>query len=83
VQATRTVVPTRTVVVTPTQAPEECLTLGEKLHLLIGILIRFGAEEGDRHYKAKYDLNDDGKIGWKDLKVLFETPTCRKSFHRR
>jgi hypothetical protein len=78
VQATRTAVVTRTVVVTATPDDDECFTLGEKLFLILGILKRFGAREGHWRYKELYDLNDDGKINWKDLEIVLETPLCRR-----
>ena len=65
--------PSRTPTVTP---PQDCLTFGQKLHLTIGILRRMGAHEGDRAYKARYDVNHDGVIDIKDLVRVIETPTC-------
>ncbi len=75
VPATRTVVPTRTATATP--VPEDCLTLGEKIHLTIGILLRWGAREGQRHYNWRYDLNDDGRINGADLHEVLTAPLCR------
>ena len=58
--------------------PQNCLTFGQKVSLTIGILRRFGAHEGDRLYKARYDVNHDGVIDIKDLTRVIETPTCHR-----
>jgi hypothetical protein len=85
VQATRTAQVTRTVEPTDTPEPEpECWTLKKKFRVLLQILRRLDTEEGDRRYKAKYDLDGDGDIDWDDVEFLFEEiPTCRpRHWHR-
>jgi hypothetical protein len=78
--ATRTVVPTKTAVPTRTATPE-CLTLGQKISLLIGIFHHFGKHEGQQGYRARYDLNHDGVIDWEDVRIVIETPRCRHHHH--
>jgi hypothetical protein len=53
------------------------MTWGQKVSKLIGILHRYGATEGQRRYKAKYDLNDDGVINAADAAIVLNTPTCK------
>jgi hypothetical protein len=53
------------------------MTLGEKLSAVINIILRFGADEGERRYKAKYDFNDDGTIDEEDIIEVLKRPTCR------
>jgi hypothetical protein len=66
-------------VATPTETPpDECLTFGQKLTLVIGVLVRYGAEEGERRYNAKYDVNGDGRIDFGDIAVILQTPTCSR-----
>jgi len=43
---------------------------------VVGILNRYGAHEGNRRYKAQFDVNHDGVIDAKDLAQVGETPTC-------
>lgn len=64
---------------TPT-TPPSCLTWGQKISTAINILTRFGSEEGSRRYKARFDLNDDGKINGTDLEIVFAAPLCRHKF---
>ena len=88
---TRTVVVTRTAVVTGTAtrpsptvepAPTWCWTIGKKIRVLVQVLKRLGSEEGDRLYKAKYDLDHDGDIDLRDVEIIFvDIPTCRKWNH--
>jgi hypothetical protein len=61
--------------VTPT---DECLSLGQKLGLAIGIILRLDVEEGERHYKSKYDVNGDSVIDFDDLAEVVLTPVCKK-----
>jgi hypothetical protein len=86
VAATQDVVeptPTNTVPPTPPSPPtQECLTLGEKIGLAIGIFLRFGAEEGERRYRVTYDVNDDGVINFDDLAEVLLAPTCKKDKRR-
>jgi len=77
-----TATPTRTATATSTPAPPAaCLTLGQKTELIIGIIKRFGAERGERRYKAKYDVNGTGIIGILDIEMVLDTPTCRPKHH--
>ena len=83
-QPTKTVQPTKTAQPTSTAEPEECLTWGRKISLLIGIIKRYGAEEGEKKYKAKYDVNHDGVIDAEDFIQVLETPTCKwNNGHKR
>lgn len=84
VQATRTVAVTRTAVVTrtvqptaTTAPPAPCMTLGEKLWYLLGALRRLGSREGQWRYDARFDFDDNGRINWLDVEIIFDTPTCR------
>ena len=61
--------------------PQPCLKFGQKVELTIGILRRFGSHEGDRRYKAKFDVNGDGVIDGLDLLQVATTPTCRRGHH--
>jgi hypothetical protein len=73
VRATRTAHPTRT-----PEPPVECLTLSQKISLIIGIVKRFNKQEGQNGYQAKYDVNSDGIINLDDLEEVIETPFCHK-----
>jgi hypothetical protein len=53
--------------------------LGQKIGLVVGIIVRFGAEEGERRYKAVYDVNHDDVIDLEDLVQVLLTPTCKKN----
>jgi hypothetical protein len=70
---------TRTVEATP--APSECLTWGRKISLALGILRRAGKHEGERGYRARYDVNADGVIDAADLARVLAAPTC-KHWHK-
>jgi hypothetical protein len=74
--------PEPTATKTPKPEPPRCMTLGEKISLFFGILKRWGAEEGERRYKAKYDLNGDGEIGWEDLEIVLESKICKVNKHK-
>lgn len=77
-QATRTVRPA-----TATAEPEpECITKRARLQLLIGILRRFGTEEGDRRYREEFDLNGDGVIDFADVEMVLAVPLCQRHRHR-
>jgi hypothetical protein len=52
------------------------MTIGEKVSTAVNIVIRFGAEEGQRRYKARYDLNGDGVINGDDMAIVLNAPTC-------
>jgi hypothetical protein len=62
----------------PSPPTQECLTLGKKISLAIGIILRFGAEEGERRYRSTYDVNHDDVIDFDDLIQVVTTPTCRR-----
>jgi hypothetical protein len=57
------------------------MTTIQKLRLLVGILVRYGSNEGSRHYSEKYDLNEDGRINWADVKIVLDTPLCKAKKH--
>ncbi|TAK60580.1 MAG: hypothetical protein EPO22_09145 [Dehalococcoidia bacterium] len=74
--------PTNTPTATSTPPPPgQCLKFGQKVELVIGILKRFGAHEGQKKYKAKYDVNHDGVIDAADLLQVANTPTCHRGHH--
>jgi hypothetical protein len=78
-QATATRTATRTATATATPGGEvECLTLGEKITMAINIILRFGAEEGERRYRSQYDVNDDGIINLEDLVEVLFAPICKR-----
>ncbi|MBF6601209.1 MAG: hypothetical protein IVW36_11940, partial [Dehalococcoidia bacterium] len=82
--ATNTAAPTATNTAAPTATgtpTTQCLTFGQKIQLLVGILLRFGSHEGDRRYRAEYDVDRDGRIDFDDLKQVLETPTCPRHHH--
>jgi plastocyanin len=68
--STPTAVPTETV----TPAPEECLTLGQKISLLIGIARNLREDAG--RGTARYDVNRDGVIGVDDWHEVAGRPLC-------
>ncbi|HLB22518.1 MAG TPA: hypothetical protein VJP07_00335, partial [Dehalococcoidia bacterium] len=70
---TRTVAPTETV----EPEPDFCWTIHRKIAVLKQVLRRLGSEEGERRYKARYDLDHDGDIDWRDVEIIFvDIPTC-------
>lgn len=75
---TRTsVATTRTAVATGTSVPEQgCLNHGQRLRLVIGIIFRLGKEAGQKHYAARYDVNNDGVIDIDDLLAVFASTSC-------
>jgi hypothetical protein len=77
--ATATNTPPPTATATP---PAGCLTFGQKLSLAIGILFRFNSEEGDRRFKARYDLNHDNRIDGADLDIVLSMATCKTNHGR-
>ena len=66
---------TATATATPTG---ECLTHGQRLHLILGITHRFSSVDGDGEYDPDYDVNNDGKINLADLLQVLGTPVCGK-----
>jgi hypothetical protein len=54
-----------------------CLTFNQKLHLIHGIARHFGARAGSPKYEAAYDVNHDGVINSRDIKLVVHTPTCK------
>ncbi len=81
--STSTITPTPTITNTPTATmtvtpPGQCLTFGQKVELTVGIMKRLGAHAGQKKYKAKYDVNNDGVIDALDLLQVANTPTCRR-----
>jgi hypothetical protein len=71
--------PTKTPVTTPTEEPPPafCWTLQRKFKVLKQVLRRLGSEEGERRYQARYDLDHDGDIDWRDVEIIFvDIPTC-------
>ncbi len=80
---TATSTPTATNTPTPTAtssstATPQCLTWGQKISTVIGVLVRLGAEEGERRYKVRYDVDRDGVIEIEDALVALNAPTCRR-----
>jgi hypothetical protein len=61
---------------TATPTPGACLTFGQKVSLVIGILRRLGSQVGDARYQARYDINEDGIIDALDAFEVLATPTC-------
>jgi hypothetical protein len=62
---------------TPTSTPAPCLSRKDKVRQLVNVVRRFGTELGDRHYDARYDLDNDNDIDFDDLKLALYTPVCR------
>jgi hypothetical protein len=52
------------------------MTIGEKVSAAVNIVIRFGAEEGQTRYRARFDLNGDGVIDGDDMAIVLDAPTC-------
>ena len=52
------------------------MTVGEKVSLTVGIVMRSGAVEGERRYKPRFDLNEDGVIDSRDLAIVLDAPLC-------
>jgi len=69
--------PTRTAIPTRTATPA-CLTWGEKLSTVIGVLRRLGAEQGDKRYRARYDIDRNGVIEIEDALLALSAPTCTR-----
>lgn len=78
VPPTSTATATSTPTATATPQPGVCLPFGQRVSLLIGILRRFGAEEGDRGYRARYDLNGDGVIDGGDASAALNARACAR-----
>lgn len=74
---TPTATPTRTAIPTSTATPA-CLTWGEKLSTVIGVLHRLGAEQGDKRYRARYDIDGNGVIEIEDALLALSAPTCTR-----
>jgi hypothetical protein len=72
---------TRTAVATSTPNPQQCLTILQKVRLVIGILFHFGAQEGSSRYDATFDVNGDGVINFDDIIQVLITPTCPRHHH--
>ena len=74
--ATATSTPAGVPTATATSTPGPCLTFGQRLDLIIGIVHRFRSHVGDPRYDAKYDVNGDGVINVLDLLQVLRTPKC-------
>jgi plastocyanin len=82
-QQTPTVGATRTV--DPPASPEAtttpgvpCLRRWQKWQIILGILRGWGAQPGSWYYSAYFDLDDNGIIGWGDLRLALRIPVCRR-----
>ncbi len=62
----------------PTPGPQRCLTVRDKVGLLLGIVAHYGARIGDRRYDSRYDVNHDGVINFGDIRLVLNTPSCRR-----
>ncbi len=52
--------------------------LRQKISTVINVLVRLGAEEGERRYKARYEVDGDGVIEIEDALLALGVPTCRR-----
>lgn len=68
--ATATPAPTAT----STPLPRSCLTLGQKISLILGIVRNFGEEPSSG--SARYDVNGDGAIDGGDVREVADRPLC-------
>lgn len=55
----------------------ECAPRGQKNSTIVNVAIRLGSEEGQRRYKARYDLNHDGRIDADDMRIALQIPVCQ------
>jgi hypothetical protein len=67
-------VPTASASATP--RPGVCAPRGQRIAIAIGIVRDFGARDGERRYRARYDVNQDGVIDALDLAAVLMTPSC-------
>jgi hypothetical protein len=80
--ATDTSIPTATATASSTASPVRtvqsplCLTRGQKISLLIGIIKRLGANGQSRAYQPRFDVNKDGSITLLDAMQVVLAPTC-------
>jgi hypothetical protein len=44
---------------------------------IVNVLLRFGSEEGENRYKARYDLDGDGDIDLDDLIAAVALRSCK------
>jgi hypothetical protein len=79
---TNTRIPASTPTNTPTPVPQSCLSFGQKVRLVVGILKRLSAHRGDRRYDPQYDVNHDGVIDIKDVMQVVQTPICSRHHDR-
>jgi len=72
-----------TATATPTTAPGHggCVSFFARQRLMVGVLRRLGTRAGQRHYDAQYDLNGDGKIDSRDLRIALTSPACGSRRH--
>jgi hypothetical protein len=61
---------------TSTADSSVCLTRGQKISLLIGIIKRLGANGQSRAYQPRFDVNKDGSITLLDAMQVVLAPTC-------
>ncbi len=85
--ATATPTPVRTSTASPTATapsptttatpPASCVTPGQRIVLLVGVLIRFGTRAGDLRYVARYDIDRNGRVNIVDIFLVLRLPNCR------
>ena len=81
--------PTDTPTLTPTATATPpstlpCLTVGQKVGLLVGIIRRLGTHSGNRRYTAHFDVNADGVIDFADFVAVAQgADVCASSCRRR
>jgi hypothetical protein len=80
--ATRTAVHTATSTPRPGNHDVACLSWRQKIKLALGILRRLGAEEGERGYQRRFDVNRDGIIDTVDLFAVLAAPSCNQGRRR-
>jgi hypothetical protein len=61
--------------------PGTCISFGQRLSTLIGIVQRLGAHGGHKRYHVRYDINHDGVINIADIQALANIPACRHGNH--
>jgi hypothetical protein len=55
------------------------MPLGQQLSLIRSIARRLGTAAGDRRYSRRMDLNSDGVIDNRDVKIAMQAPICART----